>query len=59
MPPLTTAKVGLVRCATKPDSAAPSWLLAPMKIMFTALTRPRSSSGVDSWTAVERITTLT
>jgi hypothetical protein len=46
MPPLTTAKVALVIAATKPDSMAPTWLEALMKIMLTALTRPRSSSGV-------------
>ena len=58
-PPLTTANVALVAAATKPDSAAPSWFDAPMKSRFTALTRPRSSSGVESWMAVLRMTTLT
>ena len=45
--------------ATKPDSIAPSWFEAPMKIMLIELTRPRSASGVVSWTIVLRITTLT
>ena len=58
-PPLTTAKVALVAAARKPDSTAPSWFEAAMKIMFTAETRPRSASGVESWIAVWRITTLT
>ena len=30
-----------------------------MAIMFTADTRPRSASGVESWIVVCRITTLT
>ncbi|MNS81360.1 hypothetical protein D3C72_1150710 [compost metagenome] len=42
-----------------PDSNSPSWLLAPMKIELTALTRPRMASGVSSCTSVWRITTLT
>jgi hypothetical protein len=50
--------VGDVTAARKPDSAAPSWFEAPMKIKLTALTRPRRASGVESWIAVPRITTL-
>ena len=30
-----------------------------MKMKLTELTRPRSASGVESWIAVLRITTLT
>ena len=37
----------------------PSWFEAAMNIMLTALTRPRSASGVESWIAVLRMTTLT
>jgi hypothetical protein len=60
IPPLTTDTVALpVSAARNPDSAAPSWFEAPMKIMLTPLTRPRSPSGVDSWMAVLRMTTLT
>ena len=33
-----------------PDSNSPSSFDAPMKTEFTALTRPRISSGVSSWT---------
>ena len=51
-PPLTTANGALVSAATNPDSAAPSWFDAPMKRRLTALTRPRSASGVESWMAV-------
>ena len=58
-PPQTTANGALVAAATKPDSTAPSWFEAPMKSMFTAVTRPRSSSGVASCTTVARSTTLT
>jgi len=59
MPPVTTANVALVTAATSPDSTAPSWFDAPMKSMFTLLTRPRNSSGVLSCTVVCRSTTLT
>ena len=48
--------------ATPPSAPArnsPSWLLAPMNVALTALTRPRIASGVSSWTSVCRITTLT
>ena len=46
-------------CAVSPDSNSPSSLLAPMKTMLTALTRPRIASGVASWTSAERTKTLT
>jgi hypothetical protein len=36
--------------AVKPDSNSPSWLEVPMNIELTALTLPRISSGVCSWT---------
>ena len=38
-----------------PDSNSPSWFDVPMKIAFTALTRPRISSGVSSCTSASRI----
>ena len=58
-PPSTTAPTGPNSAAVAPDSNSPSWLLAPMKIALTALTRPRISSGVSSCTSVWRTTTLT
>jgi hypothetical protein len=45
--------------ASAPDSKPPSSFDAPMKMLFTAPTRPRSSSGVRIWTSVLRTTTLT
>ena len=44
------------QAAVTPDSNSPSWLDAPMKIEFTALTRPLISSGVLIWTRVCRTT---
>jgi hypothetical protein len=40
-PPSTTEPTGPNQAAVAPDSNSPSWLLAPMKTEFTALTRPR------------------
>ena len=58
-PPSTTVGTGPMSAASSPDSNAPSSFDEPMKTRFTADTRPRSSSGVSSWTTVWRITTLT
>jgi hypothetical protein len=58
-PPDTIENCVLVSWATTPDSTAPSWFDAPMNSALTLVTRPRSSSGVVSWIAVLRITTLT
>ena len=57
--PTTTEPTGPIQAATAPARNSPSWLEAPMNVEFTALTRPRISSGVSSWTSVWRITTLT
>jgi hypothetical protein len=54
-PPATTAAVGPSRNAASPDSNAPSWLEALMNTISTAVTRPRSSSGVASAAVVERM----
>ena len=45
--------------AARPDSKAPISFEEPMKMLFTAATRPFISSGVKSWRIVWRITTLT
>ena len=44
--------------AVSPDSNSPSWFELPMNIEFTALTLPRISSGVFSWTSDDLMTTL-
>ena len=44
--------------AVKPDSNSPSSFDAPINTEFTALTRPRISSGVFSCTSNERMNTL-
>ena len=41
--------------AARPDSKYPSWLEALMNTISTALTRPRSRSGLASATVVERM----
>ena len=45
--------------AIKPARNSPSWFDAVTNSEFTALMRPRVSSGVWSWISVMRITTLT
>src|SRR5437870_12664588 len=45
--------------AVKPDSSAPNSFEVPIKMLFTAETRPRISSGVTSCTMVPRMITLT
>ncbi len=45
--------------AIAPARKSPSWLDVPVNSEFTALTRPRMSSGVSICTSVKRITTLT
>ena len=47
-PPITTAGTAPTSAAATPDSNAPSSFEALMKTISTALTRPRSSSGVTS-----------
>ncbi len=59
MPPSTTAGTAPIKAAATPDSNAPSSFDALMKTISTALTRPRSSSGVTSGRIVWRRTTLT
>src|SRR5205823_12926474 len=59
IPPLTTEITGPNNAAVRPDSSAPNSFEVPMKILFTAETRPRISSGVTSCTIVPRIITLT
>ena len=51
-PPETMAKVAETAEATRPDSTAPSWFEELLKTWSTALTRPRSSSGVAICTVV-------
>src|ERR1017187_2531531 len=58
-PPNTTAGTVPNHCAAIPDSNWPTSLDAPIKTTFTALTRPRISSGVESWMSVWRTITLT
>ena len=58
-PPNTTAATGPKRRAATPDSNAPISLDDPMKIAFTAETRPSKLRGVSVCNRVERITTLT
>src|SRR6266705_2439813 len=59
MPPATTEISGPNRAAVKPDSSAPNSFEVPMKMLFTAETRPRISSGVTSCTMEPRMITLT
>src|SRR5438046_6070129 len=59
IPPPTTETTGPNNAAVKPDSSAPNSFEVPMKMLFTAETRPRISSGVTSCTMVPRIITLT
>lgn len=59
IPPRTTAGTVPNQCAVSPDSNSPSWFEAPMNRPFTALTRPRISSGVSSCTKAPRMTMLT
>ncbi len=53
-PPMTTAGTAPTRCAMVPARNSPSSLEAPTKTMFTALTRPRTSSGVQSMIRLSR-----
>src|SRR5688572_25068487 len=57
-PPTTTAGFRPHHAAVKPDSNSPSSFEAPMNTAFTALTRPRISSGVSSCTSMWRMYTL-
>src|SRR5438128_11745570 len=59
MPPATTEMTGPNSAAVNPDSSAPNSLDVPMKMLFTAETRPRISSGVTSCTMDPRMITLT
>src|ERR1700730_14294900 len=58
-PPITTEGTVPNQAAVTPDSNSPNSLDAPIKSEFTALTRPRISSGVASWIKVIRTYTLT
>ena len=51
-PPSTTAGTSPISAAATPDSNSPSSFDALMKTISTALTRPRSSSGVTNGTIV-------
>ena len=55
MPPITTAGTAPTSAAAAPDSKAPSSFDALMKTISTALTRPRSMSGVASAVIVARM----
>src|SRR4030095_1856668 len=59
MPPATTEITGPNSAAVNPDSSAPNSFDVPIKILFTAETRPRISSGVTSCTIEPRMITLT
>src|SRR6202040_4231298 len=59
MPPPTTEITGPKSAAVNPDSNAPNSFDVPMKMLFTAETRPRISSGVTSCTIEPRMITLT
>src|ERR1700730_16272213 len=59
IPPPTTDTTGPKSAAVNPDSSAPNSFDVPMKILFTAETRPRISSGVTSCTIDPRMITLT
>src|SRR5438270_365652 len=59
IPPATTEITGPKRAAVNPDSSAPNSFDVPMKILFTAETRPRISSGVTNCTIEPRMITLT
>src|SRR5690606_20802662 len=58
-PPITTAATGPMKWATVPALNSPSSLEAPINTELTALTRPRTSSGVQSCMMVSRMVTLT
>src|SRR5215471_8064494 len=58
-PPITTAGTAPNQCAVSPDSNCPTSFDAPINTEFTALTRPRISSGVPNCTSVCRTITLT
>lgn len=58
-PPKITEGITPRSFAANPDSKAPISFDEPMKMLFTAATRPFISSGVNSWRIVWRITTLT
>src|SRR6185295_14582860 len=49
IPPATTEATGPIRAARNPLSASPSSFEAEMKSDETEPTRPRMSSGVESW----------
>src|SRR5881392_169125 len=59
IPPATTEITGPNNAAVNPDSSAPNSFDVPIKMLLTAETRPRISSGVISWTIEPRIITLT
>ena len=57
-PPRTTACTVPNHCAVTPDSNCPNSFDVPIKIISTAVTRPRISSGVANWVSVARMITL-
>src|SRR5207302_3014828 len=59
IPPATTEMTGPNNAAVNPDSSAPNSFEVPMKMLFTAETRPRISSGVTNCTIEPRTITLT
>src|SRR5207248_4374306 len=59
IPPATTETSGPNNAAVNPDSSAPNSFDVPIKILFTAETRPRISSGVINCTMEPRMITLT
>src|SRR5205823_7364131 len=59
IPPATTEITGPNSAAVNPDSSAPNSFDVPIKILFTAETRPRISSGVTNCTIEPRMITLT
>src|SRR5207302_4990275 len=59
IPPPTTEMTGPNSAAVNPDSSAPNSFDVPMKMLLTAETRPRISSGVTNCTMDPRMITLT
>ena len=58
MPPTITAGTVPSHAAIRPARKSPSWLDAVTNSEFTALIRPRISSGDSNWISVMRMTTL-
>src|SRR5438477_8186149 len=59
IPPATTEITGPNNAAVRPDSSAPNSFEVPIKMLFTAETRPRISSGVTNCSIEPRMITLT